>query len=402
MTVFRADWLLPISDAPHADGWLAVEGGRIAALGSAGADMPSGAVDLGRVVVLPGLVNAHTHLELSHLLDVIPPASRFGDWVQRIIHLRGEYPDPTDPRITSAARAAIQQARAAGTALLGDISNTLVTHAMLVEAGMPGVVFYELLGFNTPDAHRAVADARGRLASLPRSTGVRTTLAAHAPYSVSPELFKAIRADLDQTGDRTSSVHLSESPEEVEFVRSGTGAPRAQLEAMGRWNDAWQAPGCTPVEYLEGLGFLGQGVLVVHGVQLTGSDLDRIRALDATIVSCPRSNAYVGVGAPPLEAFYAMDVRVAFGTDSLASVKDLNMFAEIAAARRIAPRVPARALLESATLEGARALGFDAEFGSLDAGKRAALIAVCVPEGVTDVEEYVVSGIDPDDVRWLD
>jgi len=104
----------------------------------------------------------------------------------------------------------------------------------------------------------------------------------------------------------------------------------------------------------------------------------------------------------PLEAFYAMDVDVAFGTDSLASVADLNMFAELAAARRIAPRVPARALLRSATLTGARALGFGGDLGSIERSKRAALIAVRVPEGVSDVEEYLVSGVDPDAVTWLD
>ena len=124
------------------------------------------------------------------------------------------------------------------------------------------------------------------------------------------------------------------------------------------------------MQYLADLGFLDSRVLAVHGVQFDGDDLARLRALGTTVVSCPRSNRYVGVGAPPLEAFYAMDVNVAFGTDSLASVADLNMFAELAEARRLAPRVPARTLLESATACGARALGFGDEFGTIEAGKR--------------------------------
>jgi cytosine/adenosine deaminase-related metal-dependent hydrolase len=93
---------------------------------------------------------------------------------------------------------------------------------------------------------------------------------------------------------------------------------------------------------------------------------------------------------------------VAFGTDSLASVDDLNVFAELAVARRAAPRVPARTLLESATLSGARALGFEEELGSIDVGKRASLIAVRLPDGVEDVEEYLVSGIGPHDISWID
>ena len=120
-----------------------------------------------------------------------------------------------------------------------------------------------------------------------------------------------------------------------------------------------------------------------------------------TIVSCPRSNQHIGVGAPPLEAFYALNVNVAFGTDSLASAPDLNLFAELAEARRLASRVRARALLESATRQGAAALGFAGDFGTIEAGKRAQLIAVPVPADVDDVEEYLVSGVTPADVSWV-
>ena len=126
-----------------------------------------------------------------------------------------------------------------------------------------------------------------------------------------------------------------------------------------------------------------------------------MKSAGAYLVSCPRSNRYVGVGPPPLESFYAAGIPVAFGTDSLASVADLNMFAELAEARRIAPRVPARELLRSATLVGARALRFDEEYGSIEVGKRDALIAVRVPPDVVDVEEYLVGGIEPHAMTWL-
>jgi cytosine/adenosine deaminase-related metal-dependent hydrolase len=230
---------------------------------------------------------------------------------------------------------------------------------------------------------------------------VRISLAPHAPYSVSPGLFAAIRADVDAHAPHLSSVHLAESAEEVEFIDRGTGPWRALLEGLGVWNPAWRAPRQSPVTYLEELAFLDGCVLAVHGVQLEGEDLARLRALRTTIVSCPRSNRHVGVGSPPLEAFYAMDVDVAFGTDSLASAPDLNVFSELLEARRVAPRVPARRLLESATLTGARALGFGDHFGSLDVGKTAAIIAVRVPDGVDDVEEYLVSGIGPEAITWI-
>jgi cytosine/adenosine deaminase-related metal-dependent hydrolase len=396
---FRADWILPISDSPIPNGSVAIESGRIVSVGPAqGAD----AIDLGRAAVLPGLVNAHTHLELSYLRNRVPPARQFLSWVRVLMHARRQFPEETDPRIVSAAREAIAEARASGTALFGDVSNTLVDVPLLNDAGVPAQVFFELLRFNAPDPDQIVRNARARIAALPECPLIRVSLAPHAPYSVSSGLFAAIRRDLDADAGARSSVHLGESPEEVEFIKHGTGGWRILLEEFGAWTDDWRAPGCSPVRYLESLGFLDNRVLVVHGVQFSGEDLGRLRALGIPLVSCPRSNRYVGVGTPPLEAFYAMGVRVALGTDSLASVDDLNMFAELAAARQAAPRVSARRLLESATLEGARALGFEEDFGSVETGKRAALIGVQVPEGVTDVEEYLVSGIEPAAIRWLD
>jgi cytosine/adenosine deaminase-related metal-dependent hydrolase len=395
---YTAEWVLPIAGEPVHHGSVTVQDGRVVAVAAAPA---ASAIDLGRVAIMPALVNAHTHLELSHLRGVVPPAARFLDWIRAMMTARASYTDPGDATV-GAARAAIAEARASGTGLIGDISNTLITPPLLREAGVPAQVFYELLRFNAPDPEAITREARAKADAEAAHDGmVRVSLAPHAPYSVSPGLFAAIRADLDAHPGQVSSVHLGESPEEIEFIRRGTGPWRALLEDLKVWTDEWKPPGTSPVEYLEQLGFLDRRVLAVHGVQLAGEDLDRLSALDMTVVACPRSNRHVGVGAPPLEAFYAMNVDVAFGTDSLASVEDLNLFSELAAARRIAPRVRARSLLESATLCGARALGF-ADLGTIEPGKRAQLIAVRLPEGVSDVEEYLVGGVEPGAIVWLD
>jgi cytosine/adenosine deaminase-related metal-dependent hydrolase len=322
--------------------------------------------------------------------------------VRALLRLRRESTAGSASEIEAGVRQAIAEMRATGTVLVGDVANTLVTVPALCEAGMSARVFFELIGFRPADPAAQVREARQRLAAVqPVQARVRLGLAAHAPYSVSPELFREIRADLDRAVDPVSSVHVAESPEEVEFLAKGTGAWKALLEELDAWNPGWEAPGVSPVEYLDGLGFLDARVMTVHGVQCTGEDLRRLQSLGVTMVSCPRSNEYVGVGAPPLEAFYAMDVEVAFGTDSLASVASLNLFEELAEARRLAPRVPASSLLRSATLAGARALGFGDEYGTLEPGRRADVIAVRVPEGVTDVEEYLVAGVGPADISWL-
>jgi aminodeoxyfutalosine deaminase len=401
LPTYQADWLLPVSDEPVRRGCVTVDANRhISAVGD---DPVAAPTDLGRRAILPALVNSHTHLELSYLHERVPAGTTFGQWVRVLMALRRQYPDPSAPEILSAARQAIAHARASGTGLIGDISNTLVTIPLLREAAMPAHVFHELLGFNVPDPAARVEGARAAVTETGAdASDVRVTLAAHAPYSVSPAMFRAIRAAVDEHAHPLTTVHLGESTEEIEFLKHGTGSFRALLEELGVWAPDWAAPATSPVVYLSDLGFLDRCALVVHGVQFDGDDLSRLAALGATVVSCPRSNVHVGVGSPPLEAFYAMDVDVAFGTDSLASAADLNLFSELKEARRIAPRVPARRLIESATLSGARALGFGDDLGSVEVGKRAALIAVRIPDGVDDVEEYLVSGIEPDDVMWLD
>ena len=161
----------------------------------------------------------------------------------------------------------------------------------------------------------------------------------------------------------------------------------------------WQRP--ATVEYLDRLGVIDAKTLVVHGVQFDDQSLARLARLGATLVTCPRSNQWVGVGAPPLERFYRSGVAVAVGTDSLASVEDLNLFSELKAMRAIAPNVPANRLLASATLVGARGLGLGGELGSLTPGKRAEILAIELAGPVDDIEEYLVGGIEPSQVARL-
>ena len=168
------------------------------------------------------------------------------------------------------------------------------------------------------------------------------------------------------------------------------------------WNAAWCAPGVSPVQFLDDAGFLDRRLLVVHGVQMTTEDLSRIASRGATLVTCPRSNGHTGAGAPPIGDFYESGARVAVGTDSLASAPDLSVFAELATLRALAPSVPASKLLASATVEGARALGFDADYGTIEPGKSSRLLAIDIPAAVGDVEEYLVSGVGREQIRWIE
>ncbi len=411
MLRYRAAWVLPIAQPPVRDGWVEVVRGRVVGVSGASSRSPDARdVELGEVAILPGLVNAHTHLELSHMRGAVTPSDTFVSWIRQVVALRREQADPSADCILSGVDEGIKEAVACGTAVVGDISNTLVTCGPLIRSALAGVVFYELIRFRAESAAMAVEEARVRIAAI-GSDDVRASLAAHAPYSVSPEMLKAIAGEGDQgviSADEDAndcatpfSVHLSESAEEVEFVRSASGPWKTFLEDMGSWDSSFAAPAVSPVEYLDRLGVLGPHTLAVHGVQMSSADLARLAKRGSTLVTCPRSNARTGAGVPPIGRFYESGVRVAVGTDSLASTPDLNVFSELAAMRALAPEVPAASFIESATRNGAVALGFD-DFGTIATGQRARLLAVDIPRHCDDVEEYLVGGIQPGAIRWLD
>ena len=402
MIHYHAAWVVPIVEPPVPDGWVTVDRGRIVPVSKRAPADGAPQIDLGDAAVLPGLVNAHTHLELSYLRDEVPPASQFVHWIRAIIAARRRQPDPKAPEILDAIDRAIDESLACGTAIVGDISNTLVTFDRLARSPLGGVVFFELIRFSTADPRAFVDEATRTLESLTPADRVKASLAAHAPYSVGPLVFRAIRQAIDHHQFSPCSVHLSESAEEVEFIRTGGGPWRAMLEELGAWDPGWVPPGGTPVQFLDDSGFLDSQILAVHGVQMDTADLRRLAARGTTLVTCPRSNGHTGAGAPPLEDFYESGVRVAVGTDSLASAPDLNVFAELATMRALAPSVRAGTLLDSATRQGSLALGFDADFGTIEAGKLARLLVVAVPDGTDDVEEYLVSGIVPEQIRWIE
>jgi len=401
---YHAAWVVPIEGEPIKDGWVMVASGRIVALGRRAANDATPGVELGDVVVMPGLVNAHTHLELSYLRDQIPPSSSFTMWARQIIAERRKTHLLKDPAIPAGIDAAIEESLRCGTAVVGEITNTLfMTFDKLAQSPLAAVVFWELIGFNMDgDFDALVHQALEDLGELPSTDKVRASLAAHAPYSVAPLFFRAIKKAVDRMPFVPSSVHLAENVEEVELLKTGGGPWKTLMKDIGSWNHAWTAPGVGPVQYLDDMGFIDDRLLVVHGVQMSTADLAMLKERGATLVTCPRSNAHTGAGVPPITDFFESGVRIAIGTDSLASSPDLNVFAEVATLHALAPAVPASLLLESATIQGARALGFDADYGTIEPGKLARLLAVDVPPGTSDVEEYLVSGIHPGQIRWVD
>lgn len=433
----HARWVLPIAAPVLYRGWIDVDAarGEILAVGAAGASSPAPpdrTLDLGDAAILPGLVNAHTHLELSHMAGKVPPASSFVAWVRAMLGVRlgGQ---TTVGEVVDAVTRAIATAEATGTAAIGDIGNTDAAIGPLAASSLAGVHFREALGFRAADAGR-IANEIGLEARLAQArllevgcTRINASVAPHAPYSTSAPLIRALSVGRPRGGTQAyvpspkphvaheradghtewealpiSSIHLGESPEELEFLATGSGPFRALLTDLGSWDPEWEPPGLGPVAYLQELGALHRDLLVVHGTQLTRPELDVLAGVGATLVLCPRSNSWVGAGVPPVQEAFASGVRVAIGTDSLASVEDLNLFAELAHLRQVAPRVPAASLIRAATLGGARALGCD-RLGMLAPGATSRAVVRTPPADVADVEEWLVAeAADTSDLGWLD
>jgi len=385
--------------APMRDGWVSVTDGRVTAVGQGPVAGP--VQDLGDVALLPGLVNAHTHVELSWMAGLVPEAGSMDEWIRTLMHVRRTGPAGGDAEVVATMTRAALDMDATGTVLVGDISNSLASVPVLERSQLETVVFHEILGFNPVDPLGMVRDARRRLNELvadwpARANQLRAhSVVGHAPYSTAPALLAEIAARHE--GPAPLTVHVAESAEEIEFLHTGRGPFRTMLETLGVWSGTWDVPRCGPVDYLKRVGYLRPGTLLVHCVHLTVGELDAVRDADAVVVTCPRSNVWVGGGVPPVSRFYGAGVPVAIGTDSLASTDSLSMFDELAALRRLAPEVDAARLLESATRIGAEALGLGHDYGAIAAGRLARLATVALPAGIgsraEDVEEYLVSGV---------
>lgn len=378
MKIIRASHVYPVSSAAIADGGVAVADERIVAVGPA-ADLlvryPNAAlVDLGETALFPAAVNAHTHLELTSLAGAVP-SQPFVDWIMALIAARRSL---TYDDFVLAAADGVAMLLESGTAAVGEISTAGASVGSLIESGLYGIVYYELLGGDPASApellergQRQIAEWRGRYPG----TRLRFGLSLHTPYTVSAALFRLVGEWCVEEGVPLC-IHAAESPAETRWLLDHTGPIAEKMYApLGLPTDLEPAPALSPIAYLNSLGVFNAHPLLVHGVQVDGADLLRLARGGVPVAHCPCSNAYLHCGRMRYGAFRAAGVPLALGTDSMASSHSLSVWDELAVAWTVHPAsgdtIQPGDLLRLATLDGAKALGCDEELGSLDAGKRA-------------------------------
>jgi cytosine/adenosine deaminase-related metal-dependent hydrolase len=338
--------------------------------------------DLGRGVLLPGLVNAHCHLELSHLRGRLEKGKGFAPWVEQLVALRAA---DGPGAVRAAAARAIREAQGTGTVAIGDVSNDLAHLDLLAGSRLQAVVFHELLGWNPARAAALVEGAEARPVRA-AERGVPVRLAAHAPHSVSPALF----AELIKRGG-PAAVHLAESAEESRFLLRGDGAWMRFLERRGLGDLPFEPPGVSPVRYLEEMGALRPGLVAAHCVYVDDADRASLARNEVHVAICPRSNLNLAVGIPPVPDLLAAGVRLCLGTDSLASVDSLDLMDDVAALHEEFPDVDPAAIVEMATLGGARALKLEG-LGAIARGMRACLVYAGAERVPPDPAAFFVSG----------
>ena len=396
----KADWVLPVTSPPIKDGIVLTDGKAIKAVGS-GKELSKfpydEIIDCSGKIILPGFVNAHSHLELTGFRGKIKKGLPFTDWARKVVSIRK---DITENEIATAIKDGLDELILSGVTSVGDFSQTGITARILREKGLRGTVFLEFVGFNPEQKDEKLRQLKELLnyeidsKLITHHSSLITVnfgIAPHAPYSVSKELLKESYS-FAQEKRLPLSIHISEMPEEVEFIKNGSGSMKDLLIDFGVWNDSWIPPQTTPVQYLHNLRIL-KGTTGIHLNIVTEDDISILKENNVSVVYCPGSNRWFGRNWKyPLREFLNNDINVAIGTDSLSSNEKLNMFHEMRVVKENFPDLENNIILKMATVNGAKAIGFGGEIGEIAIGRKADIIGIDIKDSsFNNPIEYVIN-----------
>ena len=375
---FRARWLMLDSDTWISDGYVEIlSNGLIKNCGSFPKKQLENLVDLGDGILMPSLINAHTHLELSALKNRIPMHMGFQNWVSELIKERLIM---GPERLISEAKNACQFLWENGICTVGEISSLGLTRDLLINSKLNGVYFYELFGNEIPD-HATLNMT---------SNNISLSFAGHAPHTTSPNLFRELK---QKTCGKPFSIHVAESELEIEFITSGKGPWADFLVSREVDFKNWNLPQKSPVQHLDFIGVLDSNTLIVHLLHFDESDANIIIKNQCPVCVCPRSNQNLHKSLPDIELMIQKGITVCLGTDSLASVDSLSIWDEMKYVYSNYPNLSPKKILSMATQAGAKALGYENHLGCIAPGYSACLIYIPINDNsVEKITHKMVAG----------
>jgi cytosine/adenosine deaminase-related metal-dependent hydrolase len=382
-TLYCARWVVPISSLPIADGAIAVEGQQIVSVASRIAlagQFPDATVrDFGQSAIIPGMVNSHSHLELTAMRGFLESEETdFFAWLKKLTTARLERMTADDLYVSAAWGAA--EAVRAGVTCVADASESAgESMKALRDIGLRGIVFQESFGPDPRLANQNFEKLKSKVAKIrvQETTVIKCGVSPHAPYTVcAPQMEMISQFALDE--NLPLMMHAAESKMEVSMIRDGIGP---FVDGLRKRGIEWQTPAVSPLQYLADHGVLETRPLLAHCIHIDEADVEKLKQTETKVAHCPKSNAKLGHGIAPFQKLLASGVKVGLGSDSVASNNTCDLLEEARVAllvsrSRAAASDPARLIaadevLRSATLGGARALGFDGQIGELREGMQA-------------------------------
>lgn len=392
--ILRARIVLPMSQPPIADGAVVVEDDRIVAVGPTSeiqAAHTGDVRDLGDVVLLPGLINAHCHLDYTRMRGETDPRGSFIEWLLQLVALKGVH---FDKDYLTGFEWGLDQLAKSGTTTVVNVESFphLIDLWLAGKDAKPSLALrtwwcLELIDFKRDqsgqDIFRAALEFIGAHPDVFGGFG----LSPHAPYTVSAGLYRLAASEARRHG-MLITTHVAESEEEDDMIRRGTGHMYDYFLRAGR--DMKDCKRVSPVQMLHEYDVLGPNCLAVHANCLTPLDVGLLGQTGTHVVHCPKSHRFFNRPTPMIEVLWQQGVNVCLGTDSLASNDSLNMFEEMRTLAHVFPRLGAEEILPLATTCAAKALNLENKLGKIVPGAWADLIAVPRDEQIADPYEAVV------------
>ncbi|HEV8366523.1 MAG TPA: amidohydrolase family protein [Pyrinomonadaceae bacterium] len=392
ITIYTASWLLQSASSQIENGALAIEGANIVAVGSRQfitEKFPTASVhEFPESAIIPGLINTHTHLELTVMRGYLENEEvDFFAWLRKLTIARKELMTPDDIRV-SATWGACEAVRS-GITCVGDASDSAAMSMLaLKEVGLRGIVFQESFGPEPSLAYHHFEELKTKVANLREAANevVRVGVSPHAAYTVCSSQLELI-AEFSQAENLPLMMHAAESAAEDSLIRDGCGI---FADGLAKRNIHWSTPGVSPIQYLRKIGVLETRPLLAHCIRVDEKDIDTLAETKSRIAHCPKSNAKFGHGRAPFARFLAERLDVGLGSDSVASNNTCDILEEsryAALTARTDARVSAEQVFSVATVGGASCLGLGGATGQLEAGAQADFAVISL-NGVHQVPIY--------------